>query len=677
MRRFLIALLVVVPIGTAAQEPNPADDSIRFRTEVVVTPERTETPRVLVPAATAVLPAATILTLPAVTFGDVASFLPGFSVAQAEFHAGRPVLSARGFFGGGEADYVLLLVDGVPVTDAESGLIDWAAVTASSIRSVEASRGPGASMYGDSAVGGVLQVLTDRSPGVRANIAGGSYRTFVADASAGRRFSRFGVDGSGAARRTNGFSDHASARELIGSVAADGLAPGVTWRLTGSANARRRDEPGASPLEIARVDPGFTDPVYRFDDARRHGFASSFVLQKPGARRTGLVRVFASTRDDAAIRTVLLAPGLPDRRQRVITSVVVGGTAQAGTVLGDGSRGTLQAGVDLARDRVTTAYRPVTASGQVGIDGPEVEGHRVRVGAFVFSAWDASSRMRVTGALRWDHVGDHGFELPAASSTEHGAWSPRVGVTLHAIDSGQVAVFVQAARAFKAPTLDQLFDPRPFPDFRGGTFTISNTALVPQRATNVEAGISGTSHFNWNVLAYRMNVEDEIDFDVRTFSYGNIGQSRHTGIELEGNRRIGARLQPSITYAWTRVEDRGTGYQLKNVPRHTLALATNLSLPWELSVYARFRRAAGGFFDDANLVPIHGPATMDVRVRRMVGRQMVFVDAVNLANHRYEEYGFTLTDFLGRVVPYAYPGAPRALRIGMSIAMGGQTRVNP
>jgi outer membrane receptor protein involved in Fe transport len=108
-----------------------------------------------------------------------------------------------------------------------------------------------------------------------------------------------------------------------------------------------------------------------------------------------------------------------------------------------------------------------------------------------------------------------------------------------------------------------------------------------------------------------------------------------------------------------------------------LAVATALSLPWELGVYARYRRAAGGFFDDANTVPIYGPAVLDVRVRRMMGRQMLFVDAVNLANHRYEEYGFTLTDFLGRVVPYAYPGAPRALRIGMSIALGGQTRVNP
>jgi len=42
-------------------------------------------------------------------------------------------LSARGFFGGGEADYVRLLVDGVPIADAESELIDWSMVTASSI----------------------------------------------------------------------------------------------------------------------------------------------------------------------------------------------------------------------------------------------------------------------------------------------------------------------------------------------------------------------------------------------------------------------------------------------------------------------------------------------------------------------------------------------------------------
>jgi outer membrane cobalamin receptor len=279
--------------------------------------------------------------------------------------------------------------------------------------------------------------------------------------------------------------------------------------------------------------------------------------------------------------------------------------------------------------------------------------------------------------VRWDHVGDGGFGVPVTSDGDHHAWSPRIGATLHAADAGKLAVFIQAARAFKVPTIDQLFDPRPFPDFRGGTFTISNATLRPQRARNVEAGVSGRSGFNWSALAYRMDVEDEIDFDIRTFSYGNIGQSRHTGAELEGNGRVGTWLQPSFTYAWTRVEDAGSGKQLKNVPRQTFAMAATVTLPWNLGAYARFRRASGAYFDDANGIPIRGPATIDIRIRRTFGRQAIFADAVNLANKHYEEYGFTLSDFVGRAVPYAYPGALRALRIGMSIALGGPPAPNP
>ena len=174
-----------------------------------------------------------------------------------------------------------------------------------------------------------------------------------------------------------------------------------------------------------------------------------------------------------------------------------------------------------------------------------------------------------------------------------------------------------------------------------------------------------------------MDVKDEIDFDIRTFWYGNVGRSRHTGAELEGNGRVGTWLQPSVTYAWTRVEDAASGNQLKNVPRQTFVLAATFTLPWHLGAYARFRRASGAYLDDANSVPIRGPATLDVRIRRTFGRQTMFADAVNLANNHYEEYGFTLSDFVGRVVPYAYPGAPRALRVGMSIALGGPPVPSP
>jgi hypothetical protein len=41
---------------------------------------------------------------------------------------------------------------------------------------------------------------------------------------------------------------------------------------------------------------------------------------------------------------------------------------------------------------------------------------------------------------------------------------------------------------------------------------------------------------------------------------------------------------------------------------------------------------------------------------------------INATNNVYEEYGYTLTDFRGLVVPYAYAGAPRAVRAGITIS---------
>ena len=164
-----LVLLAAGPRAAWGQQPPENGAPARFNTDIVVTPERGDTTPTQVPASTVVLDAPTLQTLPVVVLGEALSYIPGFQVERGSFHAGRPLVSARGFFGGGEADYVLLLIDGVPSVDAESGLADWSVVPLSSIRRIEASRGPGASMYGDAAVGGVIQILTDRRSARRAD----------------------------------------------------------------------------------------------------------------------------------------------------------------------------------------------------------------------------------------------------------------------------------------------------------------------------------------------------------------------------------------------------------------------------------------------------------------------------------------------------------------------------
>jgi iron complex outermembrane receptor protein len=668
----LITVFVAASTAASAQAQNPQPpptEPARFNTEIVVTPERGETPRSLVPASTVVLDGASLPALPIVHPSEVVSFLPGFNVARPQFYAGRPVVSARGFFGGGEAEYVLLLVDGVPIADVESGLIDWSVIPASSMRRIEAFRGPGAALYGDSAVGGVIQILTNRpAGGGELTATGGSFHTFTADSTYGRRAPRVGFNLSGAARRTAGAFEHSGAQQVVGGGNVDGAFRGFSWHWNATGDERDRDDPGVVSRDRLTADPYASDPLYRFDTLNRHSFSTAFTLRHDTPVWTPRARLYTTVRDEDLVRTIPLAPSVGDRRARRLSSIAVGGSLEGEHAFAGTHSPMVRFGLDLSRAHLDTSYRSVSATGVTGAVNGQTAGHRVRAGVFASTSWDPVPRVRISGALRWDNVDDEGFGSSSSPGSTQRAWSPRAGAVFQLTDSGSIALFAQLSKAFKVPTLDQLFDPRPFPDFRGGTFTISNRRLVPQRATNVEAGISGGGPVRWSALAYRMAVDEEIDFDLRTFSYANIGQSRHVGIELEAEGRWWKRVRPSVTYALSRVADVDGDQQLKNVPRHRITAATHVDLPGAISAYVHYNRSWGAFLDDAGVFAIDGPSTLDVRLRRPVGRHALFVDLLNTTGNVYEEYGFTLADFRGRVVPYVYPGAPRAVRAGLTLS---------
>ncbi len=665
------ALAASAPAVTRAQESTPTPpDTARFNTEVVVTPERGETPRGEVPTATVVLDRKDIANIPVVHPSELVSFMPGFSVLQGQFYAGRPVMSTRGFMGGGEAEYVLLLVDGVPVSDTESGLIDWSLIPASSVRRVEAFRGPGASMYGDAAVGGVIQLLTDRPSNAGSlTLTGGSFNSYTADSSYGRRLGKLGFTFSGAARHTDGAFQHSKSDQFVGGGSLEGANRGLTWRWTGSGEDRKRDDPGSLTIAALEADPTSFDPGYKFDNVDRRAYTTAFVVRDGDVAWHPQARVYVNGRNEDLIRTLPLAVGLYDTKDRTLSSVAVGGSVEGEHAFSGTGSPTVRFGVDLAREHLDTRYNAVSAAGVVGAQLTEDIGARVRAGLFTSASYTPVSRVRLIGSLRWDDIDDGSFATAGTSIPAQTAWSPRGGIVVQLSDKGAVSAFAQASKAFKAPTLDQLFDPRPFPDFHGGTFTISNRLLTPQRATDVEGGLSGGGVVRWSAVVYRTTVDDEINFDLRTFRYVNIGRSSHVGSELELEGAWWKRVRPSVSYAYARVNDRDIpgDLQLSNIPRHVFSAGVSADIAWKVSAFARVYHTGGGYLDDENRYPIDGPSTLDIRVRRPFGRHMLFVDVVNATNNTYAEYGYTLSDFVGRTVPFGYPGAPRAIRAGMTV----------
>ncbi|GAB4190338.1 MAG: TonB-dependent vitamin B12 receptor [Wenzhouxiangellaceae bacterium] len=97
------------------------------------------------------------------------------------------------FMRGTNSNQVLVLIDGVRVSEAANGLFTWEHLALAQIERIEIVRGPRAAYYGSDAVGGVIQIFTRRGQGIDLTVGGGSFSTRRGSLSLGG--SRGAVDG--------------------------------------------------------------------------------------------------------------------------------------------------------------------------------------------------------------------------------------------------------------------------------------------------------------------------------------------------------------------------------------------------------------------------------------------------------------------------------------------------
>lgn len=636
-------MLFLLAAAASAQQPAP-------RVETVITVERKAEPVGETAAAVTVLRRDELAKQPSETLAEALAQVPGITMMFDGAASGTPMITSRGFFGGGEVEYVKLLVDGAPVGDRESGLADWSRFRLGGIDRIEIVHGPGSAAWGDAALGGVIQLFTRRDaadkPGDLHLTAGsfgsrGAELGYLADLN---HHLRLGVRADVA--ETDGFRDNASRDDRDLSLTLDRLLDISRWQFTLATARKDRREPG--PLTRAQLDADRTqsDPLFRNDreETTRDRFSAAYDSFGESSLH---VLAHAARRTSSNLRTLLLAPAFGITALRDLSTNDEGISA-------DVTRGHFHAGVDVARASIDGNY--FSADKRIASEN----GTRRDAGVYVTGSWNVCSRCRFTAGLRRDSIRD---DFGAHGSAD--ATSPRAAFTVAA---GDTSFFVQLSRAFKAATLDQLFDPRPFPNFRGGTFTISNPDLKPQRARNLEAGASGTHRgAKWTLVAYRMNVTDEIDFDPSTFTYRNIGRSIHRGVEASVSLGAFARVTPAFTYAWTRVADEANrDQQLKNIPEHVAQALISSELPHAVSFDVVYRYMRGRFLDDDGRFSEPDVSRVDLRLSRAFGAARVGADVINATNAHYNELGYVLADFKGQPTPLEFPAPGRNLRLGIT-----------
>jgi iron complex outermembrane receptor protein len=531
---------------------------------------------------------------------------------------------------------------------------------------VEVVEGPGSWLYGDGAVGGIVNIVRDEwRAGLRprATVRVGSFEQEGGSlgASWGTSLAALSLEGSG--RDVEGWRDRN--RERIRSAhAMTSWRPGrASLALDASWLDADREDPGALTREQMDADRTQAENPGDFTNSER--LLLNLTLQHGDpARQQWTLAPYARIEEFDQVRTLVSMPML-----HPTSGTTVGADLGWRAELGDaGSPLVLSAGYQVEGATLRSRYYAWDGAAK-GVLLAHGESERLTQSGFVASRWDVSEMASARLGLRYDAIRIE-FEDRQSGSSEGprtlAALSPLMAISVR---RGQTLIYGSWSGAFHAPTLNQLYDRRPFFFFPADPpFNISNAELDPQRSLGFELGARwiDAEGRSASLTLYDLFVRDEIDFDLATFSYANIQRSRHSGALLALRLPLGSRLAVLASGTLSPTVIRGgarDGNQINAVPLGSAyGRLSVLPVSW-LTLEPSVRWVAKQYLDKENEHPLGEFATVDVGASVRFWRARANIRVGNLLDREYADTGYIGELSEERLIPAAGRSLTAALTL--------------
>lgn len=449
------------------------------------------------------------------------------------------------------SDRVLILLDGAPFVGRLNGQLDLTRLSPSQIERIEIVEGPQSTLYGSSALGGVVNLFTRRDPRSRAELA-------VQAGSFGQRDGRGRVSGTlggtalalDAGRRTIDVAPGTAARPL-----------GFAHRWDGMARATRAFGASVADLRVLRIQEnqeyrtGATATTRNRNDNWQTDALATVTL---GAGARTELRAHASLYDHRFEQIPAAAPSTTEWSIQNLLDV-------------EGiRRGSLGAHAWVAGVRGEREW----------LESPRIVGGRRTSwagAAFASADWRLARTLGVATGLRVSTSETWGSDL-----------APRAGVTWQPV--GPLYAKAGLARGFRAPSFNELYL-----DFLQARFFYSvqgNPDLRPEESWNLTAEVgAATDDASVYIRGYGNRLRDFIETvrvrdsgQIGIFSYRNVGKARTAGLEAGATVTRG-RLSATGSYAWLDSENEITGEELLGRAAHTAKGSLGWSA-WRLALRA-------------------------------------------------------------------------------------------
>ena len=690
-----LALLASAAVAAAVSEDDgaePVEDPSLAET-IVVTASRAEQELGQVTASVSVLSGDELRASASLALDDTLRRVPGFSLFRRNSsmvaHPTSQGVSLRGI-GPSGVSRTLVLLDGLPLNDPFGGWIYWGRVGRESLDRIEVVRGGGSSLWGNSALGGVIHLVTasprESGPALRLSALAGDQGVLSGDAWFGQGFESASLTLSARSFDMDGYPVVRDDQRGPIDVEAFSEQTSVGGRLAFSAGESVQIAVGGDSLS---EDRGNGTPLTGNDtDLTSFRFSADVVS---GRGDTWTVRGFSHEQEFASRFSAQQADRSSERPaldQWLVDSEATGVGAQWESEVGAGLwvAGAEWRSVDGATNEdffYTTQFnRRRMAGGDQAIAGAYVQrradyGDRltVELGARI-DRWDTDSGSRLEtnkadGSIRRDDAFEDRTETAA---------SPRIGFR-YALDMGW-SLRGSVYGSFRAPTVNELYRP-----FRvRNDITEANEALEPERLSGVEFGAvryQGGSRLSFNAFVNRVknpianvtlaSIPSSRFFAPCGFVPGggscrqrlNLDRTRIQGLEAELRQRLGDDWRLDVSYLYSNAEVDSAaefpeleGKRLAQTPEQSASLGLEYSNPDLLQARLGLRFVGEQFEDDLNARPLSSFAVVDLSAARALGsRWHVFAGLENLLD---EEVQVGISG-AGLVTV----GAPRMVHVGV------------
>lgn len=581
--------------------------------EMVVTATRTERRIEDVPASVSVIAAKDIATQNPTVLSDLLRNVEGIDVSNSATLGATETVTLRGIGGsfGGSTSQILL--DGMPLESPVTGIhYGMKNLAVQDVERIEVVRGPASALYGPSAVGGVVNLMSKRwqgAPGAEVQIGGGSHDARRIGGALGGEWEAVDFRLSVSDYQTDGYvaqpePDRWGTRDLgkrdgkdrkIGLVA--GFRPSENQEIVLSV----RNSDIKSPWLGGHPNYRIHAQLESYDLAYRAEISESWTVK---ARYRNLRQKSRISFDADAF----MADGdlsLADLENRVDRSDSL--DLQADVRIGRNN--TFTFGYSHALGKYTTTADYYGAF--LGFPAEKTSSKSELTGLFVQDEYHLTDALTAVFGGRWDRYRFYGDSRDGVAtgndSTDH-VFNPRAGLRYHL--SERASVYATAGTAY-VPALNSL-------KFRSGGAWLDNPGLKPETSTTYELG----ANFNYGVIAtrgaiYHTDYEDKIEVisvgAQRQFS--NVGKVEVNGLELAMEAKLAGGWNPYVNYTYTdsRIKENPAdptteGKHLQRVAPHKFNLGVTYAPnnTW----YGRIsgRHVAAYYFNDQNTTDARNPS---------------------------------------------------------------------